>query len=298
MRGEEITVGIAAFGRLASLTRCVEAVASGSTLPGELIVVDQAPSGEARRAVEGAGLPRASYAEQPRLGVSASRNLALERCAGAILAFTDDDCVPEPGWVAAIAAAFGEDQTPAAVTGRILALGDRPPGAHPVSLRTSTTPTDYRGQVLPWLPGSGGNFAARVEFLRGLGGWDRRLGPGTRGRAAEDAELTHRILRSGGTVRYEPAAVVCHEWQSWARRLSSRASYGYGIGALSGISLRRRDAFALRMLSAYVRLHLRELAVAACRRDPAPVAEHTRALGTVVPGLLYGLRSRSPDALR
>jgi len=291
LNGDVITVAVPTCGRPASLARCLEAVASGTMRPGELIVVDQVPSAEARRAVERCGIPEARYLEQPLIGVSASRNLALAAASGAVLAVTDDDCAPDPGWLSALAGALQRTPTPAAATGPILPLGPQPPGAHAVSVRGVGPPVDHRGPMLPWLAGTGGNFAARLEVLRRLAGWDERLGPGSLGLAAEDSELLYRILREGGVVRYEPAAVVRHEWQSWDRRLATRSSYAHGIGALCGLWLRRGDLFAVRMLAAYASDHARALAGGAGRRDRERVEQHTRALAGLLPGLLYGLRA-------
>jgi hypothetical protein len=160
-------------------------------------------------------------------------------------------------------------------------------------LRAVATAADHRGRTLPWTTGSGGNFAALCEVLRGHLGWDERLGPGSPGKAAEDAELLYRILRGGGVVRFEPAAVVRHEWQTWDRRLATRWSYGHGVGAVCGLWLRRGDRFALWMLTAYAGNHLRNLVGAARRRDRGRVNEHAHALGGVLPGVLYGLRART-----
>jgi hypothetical protein len=145
----------------------------------------------------------------------------------------------------------------------------------------------------PWGVGSSANFAAPVEVLRRHGGWDERLGAGSGGMAAEDADLLYRLLIGGTVVRYEPAAVVRHEWQTRERRLATRWSYGYGIGAMCGLRLAAGDIFALRMLGSYARLHVRPLLGALARRDRSRTAEHGRALASVAPGLLYGIRPRA-----
>lgn len=291
MSGVGITVGVATLGRPDGLVRCLQGLAAQTAPPAELIVVDQAPSEEARAAVESGPLPAARYLEQPRLGLSASRNLALESARAPILAVTDDDCVPDPDWLAAVAEAVDRPPGAAAVTGPILPLGDGAPGTYAISLRDSATPLDYSGRVIPWSVGSGGNFAARTSVLRDCGGWDERLGTGSPGQAAEDADLFYRLLRAGVVVRYEPGAVVRHEWQTRARRLATRSSYGYGVGAMCGLWLARRDPYAVRMLGAYSRPHVRPLLGALWRQDRERVSEHTRALASVVPGLAYGLRA-------
>lgn len=289
MRAGPITVGVATCGRPEGLARCLEALVVQTAAPEHVVVIDQDPSEDPRAVVATCGLADVTYLEQPRLGLSASRNLALRTARGEVLAVTDDDCVPEPGWLEAIGAALQRPPVPGAVTGPILPLGDQPPGTYAVSLRESGVPSDHAGRTHPWDVGSGGNFAAPVALLRRHGGWDERLGVGSRGRAAEDADLLYRLLSAGHIVRYEPAAVVRHEWQARARRLSTRWSYGYGLGAMCGLRLAAGDGFALRMLGGYVRLHARPLLAGVVHRDRGKLAEHGRALGSLVPGIAYGL---------
>jgi len=69
MTGDAITVTVATCGRPASLARCLEALARGTTQPRETIVVDQAPSPITRRVVEQCGIAGARYIEQRRLGL-------------------------------------------------------------------------------------------------------------------------------------------------------------------------------------------------------------------------------------
>ena len=293
----DITVAVATCGRPVALARCLAAIARGAAPAAQVIVVDQSPSPAARRAAQEVAGLHVRYIEQPRLGLSASRNLALACTQTTLLAVTDDDCAPHARWVEAIAGAFARAPAPAAVTGPIVPLGAQPPGTYAVSLRAAAAPTDHCGRMLPWDAGSGANFAAAVAVLRACGGWDERLGVGSRGRAAEDADLLYRILRGGGVVRHEPEAIVAHEWQTWERRLATRSSYGFGVGALCGLWLRRGDPYALRMAAAYLRLHGRPLAAAALRRDRRAAREHARALRALAPGLLYGVTAPRRDGV-
>jgi GT2 family glycosyltransferase len=265
-----------------------------------VIVVDQAPSEEARAVTAASEVPAVRYLEQRRLGLSASRNLALGSASEPVLAVTDDDCVADLSWLAALAAALERAPRSGAVTGPVLPLGEGPPGTFAISLRESDTAVDHAGRVIPWNVGSGGNFAARVSVLRSCGGWDERLGVGSRGQAGEDADLFYRLLLTGAVVRYDPGAVVRHEWQTRARRLATRWSYGYGVGAMCGLALARGDLYALRMLAVYSRLHVRPLFGGLRRGDRTQIAEHARALASLAPGLGYGLRAarrpRSPSS--
>jgi len=285
-----ITVAVATRGRPDSLKRTLAALAAGHVAPDQLIVVDQAPTALTRAIVTGCGVPEALYLEQSRSGLSASRNLALAHARGSILAVTDDDCVPDLAWVGAIRAGIGRPPAVSAVTGPIEPLGPRPPGGHAVASRPSRSATDFRGRALPWLAGSGGNFSARTELLRQSGGWDERLGAGSPGRAAEDVDLLYRLLTAGEVVRYEPAALVRHEWQTLGRRRATRITYGFGVGAFCGVWLRAGDTFAVRMLLAFAALQGRALAGAASRRDGQALADAARMLASLGPGLVYGAR--------
>jgi hypothetical protein len=260
-------------------------------MPDALLVVDQSASEASRAVVEGCSIPGSRYVEQPRLGLSASRNLALELCSTSLLAVTDDDCVPEPGWVQGILSGFGRDPIPDVVTGPVLALGPQTPGTHAISMRPDAPPRDHSGRVVPWPLGSGGNSSARRALLLDHGGWDIRLGAGSPGMAAEDAELLYRLMREGSLVRYEPAAVVRHERQSRERLLATGYSYAFGTGALCGLWLRRGDPFAIRMAVTYARDHIRGLARSARHGDRDMTQQHVRALLGLMPGVLYGLRA-------
>src|SRR5215207_11545494 len=97
----DLTVAVATLDRPQGLARCLEALALGTVQPAEVIVVDQgegaAPVVEAFRE----RLP-VRHLRQERRGLAASRNLALAEALRPVLAVTDDDCVPDVGWVAAL----------------------------------------------------------------------------------------------------------------------------------------------------------------------------------------------------
>ena len=76
----------------------------------ELVVVDDGASSEAtaeQAARELRGQLDIRVLETPHLGPAAARNAGARQAGGAILAFTDDDCRVERGWLATLAAAVG-----------------------------------------------------------------------------------------------------------------------------------------------------------------------------------------------
>lgn len=250
-RQAAITVAVATMNRPAELARCIEAVLGGRTRPAELVIIDQSADRRTARLVAGSGWDRlvtVRYRRQARRGLSASRNAAIQCATHPIVAFTDDDCVPDADWLHALAAGFDGAEAPDAVTGRVLPLGPERPGMYAVSTRASRIRRVYRGRALPWMVGSGGNAAVRRTWLQRVGGFDEQLGAGAPGRSAEDLDLFYRLLRAGATMRFEPDAIVLHERQSGERRRASRPSYGFGMGAFCGLSARRGHAYAAWML--------------------------------------------------
>jgi len=286
-----IAVAVATCGRPQALRNCLAAIAAQSRLPDQLIIVDQQPLPETRDVVEKSGFP-AIYLEQERRGLSASRNLALRTADADVLAVTDDDCFPDERWVEAGVAGFLSDASPDAVTGPILPPpGDPPADMCALSMRPSRETRLYSARVSPWRVGSGANFAARVDVLREVGGWDERLGVGTRGLAGEDIDIVDRLLATGRRILYKGDVVMHHAWQTRERRRETRWSYGYGIGAMSGLRLGRRDGYGWRMLGSYSKMHLRQALRDAGRGEWGSVREHMISLAALCPSLIYGLRS-------
>ena len=290
-----ISVAVATLDRPQGLARCLAALAAGEVLPAEVIVVDQGSGAEgAVAAARAAGL-EVVHLRQERRGLAASRNLGLAAARSPWVAVTDDDCVPGPGWIAALAdqsdrSDRSDPSDLAAVTGRVLPLGPETPGLFAVSSRVSTERADFAGRVPPWRVGTGANFAVKREWIERAGGYDERLGAGSPGGAGEDMDLLWRLLRAGARVRYEPGAVVFHERQSWERRLASRSSYGRGLGACCGLWLRGGDLGALGVLSRWL-LMRGGMAGRGLRRDGWPaLREELLVLRGTAAGLAYGLR--------
>ena len=287
-----MAVAIAACDRPEALLRCLDALLEGELLPAEIIVVDQSRGSAVETVLAartGEGLPL-RYIHQTRLGLSASRNAALAQTKHALISFTDDDCVPDRGWLAALHQALTHADRPIAVTGRVLPLGEERLGTFAVSTRTGSTAVTFRGRSTPWAVGTGANFAAQREWLLQVGGFDERLGAGSAGMAGEDAELLYRLLVAGATIRYVPAAVIYHERQGMAQRLASRRSYGHGIGALCALWVRRSDLFAIRMLAGWLRRQAWALVRAGADGDWFMVRQRFLGIRGCARGVAYGLR--------
>ena len=291
-----VSVAVATCDRPAELGRCLDAIRAGERLPADTIVVDQGSGGAGRDTVEArrhGGLP-VTYVPQSGLGLSRSRNAGIRQAKTAAVAFIDDDCAPAPGWVAAIERALAEGAD--AVTGPMLPLGPAQPGLHPVASRTSMVRCVHAGSCAqPWTVGTGGNITVRREWLERLGGCDERLGAGTPGRAGEDIDLIHRLLRAGASIRYEPDAVVYHARQASDRRRRSRPSYGWGVGACCTLWLRRRDRSAALILLRWLCLRTELLLRAVGRGRWTAAYEELLVLAGTAGGLVYGVRAGRPE---
>jgi GT2 family glycosyltransferase len=201
----------------ASLAACLERLGPGAqTLPAdryEVIVSDDGPR-QLARPLLAARFPWARWVAGPRRGPAANRNAGAAQASGEHLVFTDDDCVPAPGWLAAYARAAAD---PAVVA---------------LEGRTVTPPFTSAWDEAPANP-SGGYFwscnvlVRRREFLD-LGGFDENY-PYP---AMEDIDLRQALASAGHAIGFVPDAVVEHPLRQSTlaaklRRMSHFASHVY-----------------------------------------------------------------------
>jgi GT2 family glycosyltransferase len=126
-------------------------------------------------------------------GPAAARNRGWRRARAPIVAFTDDDTVPSPGWLQHGLAAF--DDSVDALCGR-------------VEMPLSAAPTDYErdAQQLESAEFVTANCFCRRSVLVALEGFDERFALAWR----EDSDLYFRLLAVGARIRRAPEALVVH----------------------------------------------------------------------------------------
>jgi GT2 family glycosyltransferase len=291
----DITVAISTADRADVLDRCLSALLLGEALPAEIVVVDQSNDERTRAVVEkyaGGAVPMV-YVRHHGSGLGISQNLAFAHASAAIVAVTDDDCVPASDWMAIVAKTVGGDKGVNAMTGRVLSLGPNSPDLYPVSTRMSTVRVNFTPDAMPWEIGSGNNFAVERAWLQRIGGNDERLGPGSPGKGGVDMDLFYRLLRAGAQVRYEPDAVVYHEQTTRRGRIKRRIPYGYGMGACCTIWLRRGERQAWGMLCKWLFMRLRRLGRGIWLRQWLLAYEEILVLFGTARGLIYGLTLHS-----
>jgi cellulose synthase/poly-beta-1,6-N-acetylglucosamine synthase-like glycosyltransferase len=229
----DVSLIISTRDRCHQLARCLSSVKRITfEQPWELIVVDNGSLDQTvavvRSFIDSCPFP-VVYLHEPRGGKSHALNTALRIARGKIIAFTDDDCYPEPDFLNSLWSTF-EDRSLGFVTGRIL-LHD--PADARMTIKESTQPITFparsfigSGEV------SGANMALRRELLLDLGGFDPVFGPGAPLEACEDLDLAGRASAAGWKGLYQPDAVVRHHHGRKAKDLPPLLkSYGIGAGA-------------------------------------------------------------------
>ena len=244
-----LSVVIATHARAASLARTLDAIvdADRGGLVVEVVVVENGPPGGAEAVVNARrqSLPL-RYLHHARASKSEAANRAIEAGGLAdIVVFTDDDALPERGWLQAVASACRLHAEHDVFGGRIEITwpdGPRPGwatrdawvrafafGEHVLG----DAPVAYRGDLFPYGP----NWWLRRCVLDQGRRFDPAFGP-REGRwfSGEETSFLWRLAQEGTRALHVPDAVVHHAvrpdqlTRRWIRRRAWKE--GVGRGAL------------------------------------------------------------------
>ena len=197
--------------------------------PLELVVVADA---HGRAAL--ADLPfadRIVVADNPHPNIAEARNTGFDLAAGRVVAFLDDDAVPEPAWLSRLVAPLA-DRAVSASTGTVL-------GRNGFGVQWARETVDACGRSRPSTAGSprlhGTNCALRAEVLRALGGFDPAYAF-----FLDETDLTLRLRAAGHGVVHVDDALVVHGFAPSPRRRADRVPRSlFDIGASQAVFLRR-----------------------------------------------------------
>ncbi len=272
--------------RPALLADCLPSVLACDYRPREVIIIDQSGDGRTRDVVSHLHDEDVVYVPTETRGLSAARNVAVDRATGDVLAFTDDDCLADRGWLGALAEEFSAAPNVAAVCGRSLPLVEAPLIAHAASVRTDHARRLFSEPCSPWRVGNGSNMAFRTAVLRTVGPFDERLGPGASLRGGEEVDLIYRLLKRGYQVLYSPQPLVYHrQWRDSSQQLALAYDYGIGVGAFCAKYLRSGDVRVMRALAGWTIATLGDLVGGLWARHPGRV----HAAGRLLSGLALGV---------
>lgn len=200
-----VSIAVCTRNRRAYLERCLTALLPAVSDRAELVVVDDASTdGTATYLQSLAAAHRALRVVTlaARAGVSDARNAALDAARGEIIAFTDDDCIPEPAWLQEITVPL-DDPAVVCAYGQVFYRARGYRGYFPERCVENPGP---RWPMTACI-------AYRVPALRAVGSFD----PAFARFNNEDTEVAYR-LASLGTIVAAPRAVVIHQPMEWTCR--------------------------------------------------------------------------------
>lgn len=209
-----ITVAICTRNRAAFLERAIRSVLPQLSSDTELLVVDNASTDDTRQVCE--RLARETgvvvYLSEPKLGLSAARNTAINKASGIYVLFLDDDATAETGWLNSYRDFLINPPSSkiAVVGGAVIPFYDRHP---PKWITPGHNRFDLGNQPLR-LTGSGlmgGNSVYDRAAVMAVGLFDERLGyKGNQNTPREETELQDRLIKTGWECWWLPGAAIQH----------------------------------------------------------------------------------------
>jgi glycosyltransferase involved in cell wall biosynthesis len=243
-------------GRPADLDRCLAAICEQDYPRFDIIVVDNSRGDQETEAV--ARRWKARYVKESKQGLCRARNRGALVSSADIIAYLDDDSIPERGWLAGLAAEF-EDPMVMAVGGktvplRVVTESERlfaqvRGGAYnrPAPLVVDRD-TPYWFEICGFGGiGAGCNMAVRRTAFEVWPGFHERTDRGTPVYGGGEQHAFFSLVDRGFRVSYTPHAVVKHPFPPTMDTLRSRylrdltASTAYFMMLLVEESEHRRD---------------------------------------------------------
>lgn len=193
---------IPTFNGAARIGNCLDALLGQSRDRNvEVIVVDDGSTDNTTSAV--ARYPGVRLISQANAGPAAARNRGAEEARGEIILFTDDDCVPTPGWLDAMLKPFNDPQI-------VGAKGVYRTHQRRLSARFVQIEYEDRYHLMARLPFidfvDTYSAAFRRDRFMEMGGYDTSFPVA----CAEDVELSYRMSARGWKMTFVPTAIVYH----------------------------------------------------------------------------------------
>lgn len=204
--------------------------------------------------------PRIHYVFESVQGKAYALNRVISQVRGDIVAFTDDDCIPDSHWINNMATAFAADSELGFVGGRVELFNA---DDNPTTTRTwpdrrfVSTASDALTLII------GCNMAIRRELLRTIGDFDPKITPGSGKDAGfEDLDLIYRAFKKNMRVEYRPDIVLYHNHGRRSRSdvAELERKYVRGRGSFYAKYIVRGDRAVLKLAYWEIRSTLKELA--------------------------------------
>jgi glycosyltransferase involved in cell wall biosynthesis len=229
------SIAICTRDRTDDLKRCLDSLMRLREDGQEILVIDNCPATEAtRQLVQNYASVR--YVRENQPGLNNARNRAIHEARNEIVAFIDDDAVADPNWSRELVRNFNNPMV-ACVTGLTMPIELETEAQEwferhcPFNrgFRRKTFKGDSHNPMATGQIGAGVNMALRRRSMLEIGLFDPALDAGTPTQSGGDHEIFSRLLISGYSITYDPAALSWHRHRRTWEELR-RALHGYGVG--------------------------------------------------------------------
>jgi GT2 family glycosyltransferase len=184
-----LSVVIPTHDRPDSLRRCVEAVLAQDAQGFEIVIANDGTLAVPQDVRDDA---RVVVLDGPFGGPAAARNAAIAHAKGDLIGFTDDDTIPEPGWLRAAVEAMSTDRHVVGVVGQVECPPYDPVFEHAVQSHGLGDFLTCNALYRRWALESVGKFDEAFPYPH-----------------CEDRDLGYRLSRLG-TIAYCPSMRVLH----------------------------------------------------------------------------------------
>lgn len=237
-----VSIIIVSRGRPQTLMLCLNGVSRLLYSRYEIIVVSDPDGANAVRQSEFSDTVKLLVFDEAN--ISTARNLGIAAAGGDIVAFVDDDAVPEPAWLVHLLQPFDEAD--------VATVGGFVRGRNGISFQWKAREVDQTGEARPLvidenqptiltpeanhaIKTEGTNMAIRRRILTEMGGFD----PVFRF-YLDETDLNLRLAVTGHRTAISPLAEVHHAYAPSVRRKASRAAIDLTeIGASLAVFLRK-----------------------------------------------------------
>lgn len=191
----DVSVVVPTVDRVDLLDRCLAGLARPQGVDFEVVVVHDGDAGVRAVLDRWDGLLPLRQLQVAERGAVPKRNAGWRTATAEVIAFTDDDCQPTEGWLAAGLRAMGP------ATDLVQGVVEpHPDDAHVTGVFARTVEVTE-----PSAAYANANLFYRRSALERVGGFDPAVWGG-----GEDTDLAWRVIESGGAVAFAPDAVVRH----------------------------------------------------------------------------------------
>lgn len=306
-----VSVVVSTYNRCRWLQRLLEGLKWQTYREFEVVVV-QGPSTDGTNELLSGYSQALKRVDCHRANISVSRNLGLSQAAGEVVAFIDDDAVPDPYWLEHLVNGFQERP-------HVDGLGGWVFDASGISTQYRQLGYDRRGELIsypvyrnfraqfPCYPNCavvptlvGVNCAYRRSALFEVGGFDESIAYNY-----DDIDICCRLVDAGYRLDYQPEALVFHQVAASHLRDEQNRIYDSFplVSNQTYVSLKNRDGVALTTLlnffNEWVECQCRA-SWAQCREGSGSVGQSlrttSRLLGAYASGLFRALLLPNPES--